>query len=239
MKKLMKALIICLIFFLAAGIIPAWDVISEGPNMVQAGSLEEAIGVAGSDTMPGNNSIELSTIKEIVSEFKAIPVGEMFFYLGRPYLPFVNWSWLLAGNIIALAVFFFLSVLVHALFPMQVKVVGQAIKSKTGVVIGRGLLVALLILPALLVLAITIIGIPLVLLVVGMAVILGYASIALIVGEKLLNGDNPVAAMALGALIVGVSTMIPILGWLLSLALFIVALGAVITTHFGTVSSQA
>ena len=239
MKKLVKAVVICLVFFLAAGIIPAWDVISEGPNMVQAGSLEEAIGVPGSDTMPGNNSIKLSTIKEIVSEFKAVPVGEMFFYLGRPYLPFVNWSWLLAGNIMTIALFFLLSVLAHALFPAQVKVVGQAIKSKTGVVIGRGLIATLLIVPVMLALAITIIGIPLVLLVIGIAGIFGCTSIALIVGEKLLNGDNPLAALALGVLIVGAMTMIPILGGLLSLALFIIALGAVLTTRFGTISQQS
>ncbi len=239
MKKVVKSVIFCLVFFLAVGIIPVWDTLSGDANSMQSVSLEETAEVAGSNMVSGNNSSELSAIKEIVSDFKAIPAGEMFFYLGRPYLPFANWSWLLAGNLMSIAVFFLLSVLVQALFPAQIISVGQAIKSKTGAVIGCGLLAVLLIVPVMLVLAITIIGIPLVLLVVGVAGILGYASIALIVGEKLLNNDNPLAALALGVLIVGVLAMIPILGWLLSLALFIVALGAVITTRFGTISPQA
>lgn len=239
MKELVKSVVLCLVFLLAVGIIPAWVALSADANSVQAESVEVTIEVANNDLVLSDRISEHSAIKEIGINFKAIPVGEMFFYLGRPYMPFISWSWLLAGNIIAITVFFFLSVLVHALFPARIKAVGQAVKSDTGGVIGRGFLGVLLIVPAMLVLAITIIGIPLVLLVVGVAGILGYAAIALIVGEKLLSGENPVAALALGVLIVGVLTMIPILGWLLSVALFIVALGAIITTRFGTVSPQA
>jgi hypothetical protein len=59
----------------------------------------------------------------------------------------------------------------------------------------------------------------------GVAIIM--TAIAQIVGEKVLRGSAPIVALALGVLLVGVLTMIPVLGWLLALVLLIVALRSV------------
>lgn len=56
----------------------------------------------------------------------------------------------------------------------------------------------------------------------GVAIIM--TAIAQIVGDKVLRGSAPIVALALGVLLVGVLTMIPVLGWLLALVLLIVSL---------------
>lgn len=116
---------------------------------------------------------------------------------------------------------------------------GQAITPDIGSVLGRGLLTTILMFPAMVLLAITIIGIPAIMLLFGVAIIMGYTAITQIVGEKVLRGSNPIVALALGVLLVGVLTMVPVLGWLLALVLLMVALGSVVTTRFGTVSPRA
>lgn len=169
-------------------------------------------------------------------EIMSIPSNQLFFYLGRPYIPLINWYWILAANLFFIAIFYTLAVLLFKLFPHHIKSVGQAITQDLRLVLGRGLLATILMVPMMVLLAITIIGIPLIIFLFGAAGIMGYTAIAQIVGEKVLGDTNPIVTLTLGVLFVGLMTMVPVLGWLLSLLLFIVAVGAVLTTRFGTVS---
>ncbi len=172
-----------------------------------------------------------------------IPSTRLFFrdniHYWLPFRPF-GWPGHLARGLLNMIVMFALAALINSLFPKQVQVVGNAVTQKSGTVFGWGLLAAVLALPLMVLLAITIIGIPLIIaeiLLLAIAAMLGYTAIAHLIGGRIINASsaNPLGALALGVLIVGVVSMIPIVGWLASLIVFTVAVGAALTTRFGTV----
>jgi len=140
-------------------------------------------------------------------------------------------------------IMFALAALTYTLFPLQVKVVGSAVSMKTGPVIGWGILAAVLAIPLMILLAITIIGIPLIfveIIFLAVAVILGYTGIAHLIGNRVIssassNPANPLVAIALGVLLIGLISMIPLLGFLVSLAVYILAIGAALATGFGRI----
>lgn len=157
--------------------------------------------------------------------------------------PLIRFYGSIARGIINLLVLFALAVFTYALFPRQVKTAGDAISERTGPVLGWGILATLLAVPLMVLLAITIIGIPLILvqiIVLAAAALLGYAGIADLLGRRILktassSTSGSIGAIALGVLIIGLVAMIPVLGNLVSLAVFIIALGAALATRFGTV----
>lgn len=149
----------------------------------------------------------------------------------------------IARGVINMLIMFALAALTYTLFPLQVKAVGSAVSMKTGPVIGWGILAAVLAIPLMILLAITIIGIPLIIVEIiflAVAVILGYTGIAHLVGNRVIsaassNPANPLAAIALGVLLIGLISMIPLLGFLVSLAVYILAIGAALATGFGRI----
>jgi hypothetical protein len=151
-----------------------------------------------------------------------------------------------ARGVINMLIMFALAALTHTLFPRQVKAAGSAVTTKTGPVIGWGILAAVLAVPLMILLAITIIGIPLIIVVIialAAATILGYTGIASLVGNKVIGSSqqrqaNQLGAIALGVLLIGLIGMIPLLGGLVSLAVYILAVGAALATRFGAVRSE-
>jgi len=101
-----------------------------------------------------------------------------------------------------------------------------------------GLLVWVVAVPMIIIVTLTLIGIPLaILMALGMwlAGRLGAAALVLIVGQALLKDtDSDVGVAALGALLLGVVTMVPIIGGLVGLVVSFVSIGAVAITLFGT-----
>lgn len=148
-----------------------------------------------------------------------------------------------ARGVINMLIMFALTALTYTLFPLQVKAAGNAVSMKTGPVVGWGILAAVLAVPLMILLAITIIGIPLIIVEIiflAVAVILGYAGIAHLVGNRVINAAssnpaNPLAAIALGVLLIGLISMIPLIGFLVSLAVYILAIGASLATGFGRI----
>jgi len=161
--------------------------------------------------------------------------------------PFMNFYGHTARGIINMLILFALAALTYTLFPKQVRATGAAVPNKPGPVIGWGILVAVLSVPLMVLLAITIIGIPLIIVEIiflAAVVILGYSGIALLVGNKIIaaassKSANPLGAIALGVLILGLVGMVPILGGLVTLALFILAVGTALVTRFGTIKPEA
>jgi hypothetical protein len=236
MKKIIKPVVLVLLLVLAlSGIAAAEDTTATETGI---SALAENLDRLQETTTDNDFDLIIAIIRRAVRELGSIPGNELIFYLARPYLAEINWYWLLGGSLISVAVFYALAVLLFTFLPGRVKLVGQAIPAHTGLVLGWGFLAAVVTVPAILLLAVTIIGTPLILLFIGAAGILGYTAIAFLVGENLLRGANPFAALSLGVLIVGLLTMVPVLGWLISLVLFIVALGAVLSTRFGTLLPQ-
>ena len=172
-----------------------------------------------------------------------------FFEIRRwPYMPYTQFSYSgsVAGGVIRLLIIFALAALTYALFPKPVKRAGDALLLKPGPVIGWGLLAAVLAVPLMILLVITILGIPLVLveiLVLAVAVVLGYTGIVNLVGNRIVTAAsggrvNPLIAIAIGVLIFGLLGMIPILGGLLTLVIAVIALGMALATRFGTLDVE-
>ncbi len=159
--------------------------------------------------------------------------------------PFMGIYGNVARGIINMLIMFALAALTYTLFPKQVKAAGNVISVKTGPVIGWGILAAVLAVPLMIILAITIIGIPLILIEIiflAVAAILGYSGIVSLVGVKVLgtassSPANPLGAIALGVLIIGLISMIPLLGSLVSFAVFVLAVGAALVSRFGSIPS--
>ena len=156
--------------------------------------------------------------------------------------PFMGIYGNVARGIINMLIMFALAALTYTLFPKQVKTTGNAILVKTGPVIGWGILAAVLAVPLMIILAITIIGIPLILVQIiflAVAAILGYSGIVSLIGEKILGAASystsaPLGAIALGVLIIGLIGMVPLLGSLVSFAIFVLAVGAALASRFGS-----
>lgn len=131
-----------------------------------------------------------------------------------------------------------LAVLIVALFPVPVERIKKSIEGDPGKMALTGLLAWLVIVPLIFIVAITIIGIPLALLmgaVVWVAGKLGSAALVLIIGRTLLKDtESAPAVTALGALLLGAATLVPIVGHLINLAVALVTIGAVTVTRFGS-----
>jgi len=187
----------------------------------------------------------ISTINEVFGRFGIFIPG----IAGRPEVsvsPFVAFYGNVARGILNMLILFAFAVLTYALFPKQVKATGDAVSDKTGPVIGWGILAAVLAVPLMILLAITIIGIPLILveiIVLAAAALLGYTGITDLIGRRIIKGTSAstsgsIGTIALGVLIIGLIAMVPVLGSIASLAVFILALGAALATRFGTLRAN-
>jgi len=157
----------------------------------------------------------------------------------------LNWTGHVARGLLNMVVLFAMTALTFSLFPGHVRSTGQIIFANPGRVIGWGLLALVLAVPLLILLAITIIGIPLIfveILVLAIAGLLGFTSLSQLVGERIIGASssgpaNPIGAIALGVLILGAISMVPWAGGLFSLLLAVMSVGAALTTRFGTLNS--
>jgi hypothetical protein len=158
-----------------------------------------------------------------------------------PWTPWLGWPGHVAWSLLKMIVLFALAALTFALFPKHVQAAGEALLARPGPVLGWGLLAAVLAVPLMILLAVTIIGIPLIfveILLLALAGILGYTAISRLVGEKIVGAAstrevNPLGAIALGVLILGVVSMVPLLGGLVGLLLLVLAVGAALASRFG------
>ncbi|QRK06764.1 hypothetical protein JQX13_42970 [Archangium violaceum] len=144
-----------------------------------------------------------------------------------------------AGFLLTFAMLFGMGFLGQLFFPARMKELGAEVRAqpvKNGVV---GLLGALALIPTLLVLTVTIIGIPLVLallVVVPLVTAMGFAAVASEIGTRLpvpSRRKTQATVLALGLLILLVVGHIPVLGGIVLTLATLVALGAVIRTRFG------
>lgn len=197
-------------------------------------------GVDG-DFPSGLVEMVINSVETAFRDVETIP--HMFRTRNWPYTPLPFWG--VYGNaargMINILIMFALTALTFTLFPGHVRAAGNAVSTKIGPVIGWGLLASFLAIPLMVLLAITIIGIPLIIIeiiVLAAAVILGYAGIANMVGDRIIavasaKKANPLGAIAVGVLVIGLIRMIPFLGLLVSLVVYIFAIGAALVTRFG------
>ncbi len=136
----------------------------------------------------------------------------------------------------------FLGAIVYWLFPMAVQRSSDALNHNPAKSALFGLLGYLAVVPLTILLIITVLGIPLVpilWLLVSAARLLGQVALAVIAGQWLakqlnLQPSAIIYQVLLGLLVLGLLTMLPVVGSLASLFYGLVGFGAVIWTRFGT-----
>lgn len=155
---------------------------------------------------------------------------------GKPSSPL----WAIGQVLAKFVVYFVIGLLLFTLFPRRIDSVAAGFAAHPWKSILTGLL-GLVLAPILVVLlAVTIIGIPLVpvaaLLVVAAAVF-GFTALAMYVGRRLpltVSRNAQMLQLALGTAIVVAVTSIPFLGWMAWVAAALLVFGAVLRTRFGT-----
>lgn len=170
-------------------------------------------------------------------EFNFRPGHRMF-----PFnTPFTGWTGRAASRILGMVVIFALAALAYTLFPRNTNNIMRAVDQKTGPAILWGVLAVILAVPIAILLAVTIIGIPLILvefLLLAVAWIMGYTGVALWLGGRVLKSSsaeaaNPLGKLGLGVLLLGIIGFIPILGALVGIGVFMLAVGTALSTRFG------
>ena len=158
------------------------------------------------------------------------------------YTPFTGWPGRVASRILGMVVIFALAALTYTLFPRNTNNIMRAIDQKTGPAILWGVLAVILAVPIAILLAVTIIGIPLILvefLLLAVAWIMGYTGVSLWLGGRVLKSSsaeaaNPLGKLGLGVLLLGIIGIIPVLGGLVGIGVSMLAVGAALSTRFGT-----
>ncbi len=152
-------------------------------------------------------------------------------------------------TVIAIAVFMYLiSCLIYLIFPKRATAISQAIPNRLGRRFLIGFLVNLAILPLIVVLVITVVGIfliPFVAIIYLAVNLLASVGLSLTVGKRI-SGDlkegaveTPYICLLSGVLVVFVISIIPVLGWLIYGAASCIALGATVDTRLGEVVDSA
>ncbi|MCF6096064.1 polymer-forming cytoskeletal protein [Thermovorax subterraneus] len=144
-------------------------------------------------------------------------------------------------NFLRLLCILALGALTIALFPNNVEVAANVVdKDAVGKLI-KGLVLMLLMPVVVLLLVFTLIGIPLipaVFLLAAIAGFFGYVAISVFMGRRLNEhvriASNLFTEYLLGALVLGLVQLMPFLGWIVSLAVFILSLGITFDSRFGT-----
>jgi hypothetical protein len=168
-------------------------------------------------------------------------LGKYGFYwnpkmLGRTYFPRTTiFNFLRFLGILALGA------LTIALFPNNVKTAANTVDRDAFGKLIKGLGLMLLIPVVVLLLVLTLIGIPLipaVFLLAAIAGFFGYVAISVFMGRRLNEhvriASNLFTEYLLGALVLGLVQLMPFLGWIVSLAVFILSLGITFDSRFGT-----
>jgi Secretin and TonB N terminus short domain len=158
-----------------------------------------------------------------------------------------SWSWhvpgstalSLAGALARFAVFFALGLLLLAVVPRRLETVSGSMVQSPFKAVLSGLLGTLAIPVAAVLLAITVVGIPLIavlVLAVVVAGVMGYAALALFVGRALplrVDRGTAILQLAIGTAILVAIGEIPVLGFLAWLAAWMLVFGVVLRTRFG------
>jgi hypothetical protein len=133
--------------------------------------------------------------------------------------------------------------LVFLLFPVRMRIAHDRLERHPGLAALVGTIAVLAIVPVAIILAITIVGIPLIVLefaAVFVGIWLGTGAVALLVGRRLTelimpsHTPSPLWALILGLVIVSAAETVPYIGWAVTALVWLVGLGASILAFLGS-----
>jgi uncharacterized RDD family membrane protein YckC len=159
----------------------------------------------------------------------------------RPLPPSVRWVWIFHGAM------FLVLMAMTLLFPKPVEVGAKAIADRPVVSIFSGFLTAILFVPVLLLLVVTVIGIvavPFAIAGIILAGLFGKASVLEFVGQQVGRNlrvaiiESPLLALLIGGIILALFYMVPVLGLLIWCVATLLGLGAIMVATASTLNSQ-
>jgi cytoskeletal protein CcmA (bactofilin family) len=164
--------------------------------------------------------------------------GNILFF--PPLIPFI-----LILKLISMFIWLLLAVVIAAIFPRQLSQASSQIRVSFWPVVGTGIIALILFTGLIIVcalLSLVLIGIPFLLFLIAAGVVIkifGTVVLFYLFGESLgkafgSRSVSAIAAVVLGLILISIIKFIPILGFLFSFCLSIIAWGAVIRTKFGT-----
>src|SRR4051812_6507410 len=159
----------------------------------------------------------------------------------RPLPPSVRWVWIFHGAVLLVLIGMTL------LFPKPVAVGAKAIGERPVVSIFSGFLTAILFIPVLLLLVVTVIGIvavPFAIAGVILAALFGKASVLEFVGQQIGRNlrvtlfESPLLALLIGGIILALFYMVPVLGFLIWCVATLLGLGAIMVATASALNNQ-
>ncbi len=153
-----------------------------------------------------------------------------------------SWGWSLSVlSLVSFLSFLVLALFAAAFFPVQIGKTSYYGERLPGASFLWGLLMIILIIPIILLLAVSLIGIifiPAYLILLGAAAFFGYVAISQLFGKKILKSlrlkNKPMfIEVAVGFIFFELIGLIPIIGWLIKTIAVTMGLGAVYKTRFG------
>jgi uncharacterized RDD family membrane protein YckC len=162
-------------------------------------------------------------------------------FLLRPLPPSVHWVWMVHGLMLLILIGMTL------LFPKPVEVGAKAISDRPVVSIFSGFLTAILFVPILLLLVVTVIGIVAVPFAVAglvLAALFGKASVMEFVGQQVGRNlriaifESPLLAVLIGAIVLSLFYMVPVLGLLVWCVTTLLGLGAVMVATASVLNNR-
>ena len=161
--------------------------------------------------------------------------------LMRPLPPSVRWVWVFHGAI------FLILIGMTLLFPKPVQIGAKAIADRPVVSIFSGFLTAILFIPLLALLIVTVVGIiavPFAIAGVILAALFGKASVMEFIGQQVGRNlrvqifESPLLALLIGGIILALFYMVPFLGMLVWCVATLLGLGAIMVATASTLNSQ-
>ena len=231
------------------------DAVAVGGSVTVQGTVSDAVAVGGSVYLKPTARVKGDAVSiggEVVIEKGAVISGDIVEVSPIQIMPFAKgfkeWGlkWGIAGMIFARILVFIgflaLAVLLTAVFNKYIGVVSIQVEGQWLRTFLWGVLGLILVAPIIILLAISILGIPLIplfLIVFLAASILGYIAVAQLVGKKITvafrKPNQPmILEVIIGMLLLGIVCLIPVIGFLVRSVVATLGLGGVILTKFGT-----
>ena len=166
---------------------------------------------------PGGQQVVIGNVAVANTLQAFVPWVTRGLLLGRPLVPDIAWMWAVVG------IFFFIYLMVNALFANPVRAVADAVTARPLSSFLLGLLVLVLAVPAIAILAATVVGIavvPFVLCGLVIGALIGKAGVIRATGRSVVPEDEDagrvraIVSMAIGFAVLTIAYMIPVLGFI-------------------------
>jgi hypothetical protein len=234
------------------GEVASGDIVVFGGDAIIAGTVEGDVTVLGGDAELKSTALVDGGLTVLGGRIEREPgarvrggttSGTRFLSRGGFWINPTAWyGFSLAFNFLLLLGTLALGAIVVAFLPVHTEHIALFIAREPWQSIGVGFLALLVVVPAMILLAITIIGIPLIplfVILVIAAYVYGYFAASLLIGKRIFEvskarSSSLIVETLVGILVVGLLRFIPFIGGLIALVVGILGFGAVLLTKFGT-----